>query len=150
MNLRPDILAQAAFLPRPGSYRELRNIVGLIEERMAVLAERQRLDTGSNSSQMVDEGSLSDNKPGGMAVEGRWSFKNGPNCWNCGKPGHVQRKCKEHKSSGVVATIVRNGEPPVTVSTQRNFEANVHKEETTEMDSQIRSGRCLEVYPQQR
>jgi hypothetical protein len=38
----------------------------------------------------------------------------------------------------------------VTVSTQRNFEANVHKEETTEMDSQIRSGRCLEVYPQQR
>ena len=32
MNLHPDILAQAAFLPRPGSYRELRDMVGLIEE----------------------------------------------------------------------------------------------------------------------
>jgi len=46
MNLHPDILAQAAFLPRPGSYRELRDMVGLIEKRMAVLAERQRSDTG--------------------------------------------------------------------------------------------------------
>ena len=26
MNLHPDILAQAAFLPRPGSYRELRDV----------------------------------------------------------------------------------------------------------------------------
>jgi len=42
MNLHPDILAQAAFLPRPGSYRELRDMAGLIEERMAVLAEYQR------------------------------------------------------------------------------------------------------------
>jgi hypothetical protein len=116
MNLHPDILAQAAFLPRPGSYRELRDMVGLIEERMAVLAERQRSDTGSNSSQMVDKGSLSDNKPSGMAVEGRQSSKNGLNCWRCGKPGHVQKNCKERNSSGVVAAIVPNGEPPVSVN----------------------------------
>ena len=76
MNLHPDILAQAAFLPRPGSYRELRNMVDLIDERMAVLAERQRSDTDSSSTQMVKGGSLS-NKPGGTAVEDRRSSKNG-------------------------------------------------------------------------
>jgi len=54
MNLHPDILAQAAFLPRPGSYRELRDMAGLIEERMAVLAEYQRSDMDSSSSHMVD------------------------------------------------------------------------------------------------
>jgi hypothetical protein len=98
MNLHPDTLAQAAFLPRPGSYRELRDMVGLIEERMVVLAERQRSDTGSNSSQMVDKGSLSDNKPSGMAVEDRRSSKNGHNCWRCGKLEHAQKNCKERNS----------------------------------------------------
>jgi hypothetical protein len=39
MNLHPEILAQAALLPKPSSYSELRYTVGLIEERMAVLAE---------------------------------------------------------------------------------------------------------------
>ena len=42
MNLHQDILAQAAFLPKPSSYRELRDMVGLIEENMAVWTERQR------------------------------------------------------------------------------------------------------------
>lgn len=51
LNLHPDILAQAAFLPRPGSYRESRDMVGLIEDRMAVLAEHLAPDTGSSSSQ---------------------------------------------------------------------------------------------------
>ena len=36
MNLHPDILAQAALLPRPYTFQELRNTVGLMEERMAV------------------------------------------------------------------------------------------------------------------
>jgi hypothetical protein len=51
MNLHPEILAQSALLPRPTSYRTLRNLVGLIEERMAVLAERKRLTmvTSGNS-----------------------------------------------------------------------------------------------------
>ena len=68
MNLHPDILVQAAFLPRPGLYRELRDMVGLIEERMTVLAERQRSDTCSSSSQVVEKGNLSDNKPGGAML----------------------------------------------------------------------------------
>jgi hypothetical protein len=37
MNLHPKILAQTALLPRPVSFKEIRNTVGLIEERMAVL-----------------------------------------------------------------------------------------------------------------
>jgi hypothetical protein len=41
MNIHPDILAQVALLPRPGSCRELRDMVGLVE-MMAVLAECQR------------------------------------------------------------------------------------------------------------
>jgi hypothetical protein len=80
MNLHQDILAQAAFLPKPSSYMELRDMVGLIEETMAVLAERQRSDTGSSSPQMADKGSLLDNRPGGAAVEGRRSSKKGLNC----------------------------------------------------------------------
>ena len=42
MNLHPDILGQAALLPRTVSFKELRYTVGLIEERMAVLVERRR------------------------------------------------------------------------------------------------------------
>ena len=125
MNLHPDILAQAACLPRAGSYREFREMVGLIEERMAVLAERQRSDMASSSSQMVEKVSLLDsNKPGGAAVEGKPSSKNGPTCWRCGKQGHVQRNCKGHNSSGAVAVIVPNGGPPVRV-----LEEKAHREE---------------------
>jgi hypothetical protein len=46
MNLHPDILAQDAFLPKPGSYRELRDMVGLIEERMAVFGRTPALGHG--------------------------------------------------------------------------------------------------------
>jgi hypothetical protein len=56
MNLHTDILAQAALLPRTGSYRELRDMVGLIEERMADLTERQRSDMVLSSPQRVEEG----------------------------------------------------------------------------------------------
>ena len=140
MNLHLDILAQAAILPRPGSYRELRDMAGLIEERMAVLAERQRSDTGLSSSQMGERDSLS-NKPSGTAVEGRRSSKNGPNCWSCGKQGHVQGNCKERNSPGAVAAIAPNREPPVRVLGQVDVEANAHGEvEATQIGGEIRSG----------
>jgi hypothetical protein len=140
MNLHPDILAQAALLPRPGSYRELRDMVGLIEERMAVLVERQRSDTGSCSSQREDKGSRLDHKLGGTVGEGRRYSKNGPTCWRCGKPGHIQRNCKEKHSSGAVAAIVPNGGPPERVSSQGDVEANVHEGESTQADNRIRCG----------
>jgi len=46
MNLYPTILAQAAFLERPRSRKELYNAVGLIEEKFSVLKERQRTQLG--------------------------------------------------------------------------------------------------------
>jgi hypothetical protein len=136
MNLHLDILAQAAFLPRPGSYTELRDMVGLIEERMAVLVEHQRLNMASSSSQMVEK----DNKPGGAAVEGKLSSKNGLKRWR-GKQGHVQRNCKGCNYSGAVVAIAPNRGPLVGVLGQEDVEAKAHrKEETTQADGQIKSG----------
>ena len=54
MNLNPDILAQAALLPRPNSFRELRHTVGLIEESLAVLKERQRPEVRATCAQRID------------------------------------------------------------------------------------------------
>jgi len=54
MNLHPEILAQVALLPRPVLFQELRNTVGLIEERMAVLAERQRPEVRATGAQGFD------------------------------------------------------------------------------------------------
>jgi hypothetical protein len=45
-------------------------MVGLLEDRMVVLTECQRPDTGSSNSQKGEECRLSENKPGGAAVEG--------------------------------------------------------------------------------
>jgi hypothetical protein len=99
-------------------------MVGLIEERVVVLAERQRSDTASRSAQMVEKGSLLDsNKQGGAAVEGKPSSKNGPTSWHCGKHGHVQMNCKGRNSSGAVAVIAPNGWPPVRVLGQEDVEA---------------------------
>jgi hypothetical protein len=80
MNLHPDLIAKAAFLLRPGSHRELTDMVSLIEEKMAVLGERQHSDTASKRSQMVEKGSIPDNEHDGVAVEGKRSSKNGLNC----------------------------------------------------------------------
>ena len=42
MNLNPSILAHATFLERPRSRRQLTNAIGLIEEKLSVLNERQK------------------------------------------------------------------------------------------------------------
>ena len=54
VNLHPDILAQAALLPRPNSFQELRNTVGLMEERLPVLTERQRPEVRATGAQGFD------------------------------------------------------------------------------------------------
>jgi hypothetical protein len=64
-NLHPDILAQAALLPRPVSFQELRNTVGLIEERMAVLAERQCPKVRVTGAQGLDRFSRGSDKQRG-------------------------------------------------------------------------------------
>jgi hypothetical protein len=65
MNLHPDILAQAALFSRPVSFQELRYTVGLIEERMAVLAERQRPEVRATGAQGFDRYSLENDKQRG-------------------------------------------------------------------------------------
>jgi len=57
MNLHPSMLAHSAFLHRPHSRKELYNVVGLIEEKMAVNKERQR--DSSAQVTMGDKGSRS-------------------------------------------------------------------------------------------
>jgi hypothetical protein len=59
-------------------------MVSLIEERMAVLAQRQCLDMGSSNFQMVERGGLLD-KLGGVAVDSKQSSKSGLSCWHCGE-----------------------------------------------------------------
>ena len=68
MNLDPDILAQAALLPRPNSFQELRNTVGLIEERMAVLKERERPEVRVTGAQGIDRFSRGSDRRRGSAV----------------------------------------------------------------------------------
>ena len=47
-NLHPNILKQAAFLDKPSTRRELIGVIGLIEERMSIAAERQKTENREN------------------------------------------------------------------------------------------------------
>jgi hypothetical protein len=44
INFHPGVLAQAAFLDRPRSLKEMYNIVGLLEEKFSVAGERRRME----------------------------------------------------------------------------------------------------------
>ena len=105
MNLHPDILAQAALLPRPVTFQELRYTVGLIEERMAVLAERKRLEGKVTGAQGPDRFSRGSDKQKGSAVSSQQANRGGPKCCKCNRWGHFQRDCKKGNSSGTVAVI---------------------------------------------
>jgi hypothetical protein len=125
MNLHPEILAQSALLPRPTSYRELRNLVGLIEERMAVLAERKksRVVTSNHSEQRGgldseqrgsrEKGQVKPNiKPGEQVVK-RWQAPNSKvKCWKCGRSGHMQRDCRKGVPGRTVAVLTSEGRSP--------------------------------------
>jgi hypothetical protein len=92
MNLHPSVLAQAAFLDRPHSRDQLYSAVGLMEEKFSVLRERQRVQSVSSASS-------------GSGSRGREMSRNkqlnpqSPRCWNCGRPGHIRRNCRQNTSS---------------------------------------------------
>jgi len=44
MNLHPSILEKAAFLDRPRLLRELYRMIGLMEEKMSLSKERERVE----------------------------------------------------------------------------------------------------------
>ena len=52
-NFHPDILRQAAFLDKPTTRKELRRVIGLVEERIAIAAERRRMDSVTAKGMLV-------------------------------------------------------------------------------------------------
>jgi len=86
MNLHPAILVHAAFLERPRSRKELMNAIGLIEERVLVLKEREKVQPASTTQRENDPRSRrpSQNVPSASRTS---------RCWNCGSTGHFRRDC---------------------------------------------------------
>jgi len=131
MNLHPDILAQAALLPRPVSFQELRNKVGLIVERMAVLAERQRRELRATGAQGFDIFSRGSDRQRGSAVSSKQANRGGPKCWKCNRLGHFQKDCKQGNSSGTVAVISTVGDQSMNQVGQQVTKVKVCSDQTT-------------------
>jgi len=87
MKFHPSVLIQAAFLDRPRSLKELYQVVGLVEKKVAVTKERQRVGLPDPDIPLYRDTSRS-----GSAREGL-SPGTPLKCWNCGSLGQVRRHC---------------------------------------------------------
>jgi hypothetical protein len=149
MNLHPEILAQSALLPHPTSYRELRSLVGLVEERMVVLAEWKRSGVvtsnhseqrgGRDPEQRVsrerDQVRPSMKPSGEVGRKSRVPNSNAT-CWKCCKPGHLQRDCRKGPPRSTVAVLTSESRPPERKrnrpQNKRGHERTVECEDTKE------------------
>jgi hypothetical protein len=132
MNLHPELLAQCALLPRPTSYRDLRNLVGLIEERMAVLGECKRptIVTSGNSglnNSWAERKEKSKGKPNDVV---RKSPNNDAKCWKCGGRGHMQRDCRSRNARRTIAALT--SQAGVQRGNSRRVRSSVRSRETGE------------------
>ena len=95
MNLHPDVLRQAAFLDKPTTQKELRRVINLVEERIAIADERR---TVSNVS--ADK-NVSNGFPGNFQCKTVGPNKRRViNCWHCGRTGHFRKNCfQRHERS---------------------------------------------------
>ena len=91
MNLHPTVLAQSALIDRPHSRKDLYEVVGIIEEKLAVNRERIR-NLESQQERTVQE--LPRRGVGGNESYASRSVE----CWGCGRSGHIQRFCRSRKS----------------------------------------------------
>ena len=87
MNFHPRILSQTAFIDRPRSLKELYQAVALIEEKVVVAQERQRLRSLRTDAP--------NSRSGAGLVSPRAGFSPGTplKCWNCNSTGHLRREC---------------------------------------------------------
>jgi hypothetical protein len=123
MNIHPEILGQAALLPRPTSYKELCDLVGLIEERLAVLAERTRPKAGTSSRPNHEKTRGKEWEESKAEVRREPQAQRGQvKCWECGKIGHIQRQCKRGSSKGTVAVLT-----PTTESSKESSRVQNNK-----------------------
>jgi hypothetical protein len=90
-NFHPDILKQAVFLDKPRSRKELTRINSLIEEKFSISAERQR------SVHVENRGNVSRGPSCNLQRETCTPAVRVVKCWQCGRTGHVQRRCPERK-----------------------------------------------------
>jgi hypothetical protein len=95
MNFHPEIAAQAAFLNRPYSLKELYQVVGLVEERAAVAEECPRMHEPTFAPDRARPQPHNRSQPPGNLT-----------CWKCNQVGHRSRDCPQRSSSS------RNGPTP--------------------------------------
>ena len=87
MNFHPKILSHAAFIDRPRSLKELYQVVALVEEKVVVAQERQRLRSLRTDA--------SNSRSGSGLGSPRAGFSPGTplKCCNCSSIGHLRREC---------------------------------------------------------
>jgi hypothetical protein len=88
MNFHPEVAAQAAFLNRPSSLKELYQVVGLVEERAAVAEERRRMHEPTRAPDRTRPQPHNRSQP-------PTNFR----CWKCNQVGHRSRDCPQRSSS---------------------------------------------------
>jgi RNase adaptor protein for sRNA GlmZ degradation len=85
--LYPDVLAHAAFLPRPNPYQQLREMVGHAKENMAVQREKQMAEAEHANRNLAAAAVVSESSKStavGVSLGCR-----GQGCCRCGQSGHL-------------------------------------------------------------